>query len=172
MSEDTIASNLKIRQRSIFAMDELYKNMFRWFSRNNYDFQEKEYFEQIMPGGDAKKLEIAWIARRKISDYIRFVIEVKFLVAGLKSTEIEQDGVKRKIDSGDVEMRFTAKLERDYDKKWESNPVTQFLRDFYDKKIVRSRMEGYEVQLHEEIYALLSEIKAFLNLYKFQDIES
>ena len=166
-----IASNIKVRQRSIFAMDELYKNMFRWFSQHNYDFQEKEYLEKALPD-DSKQLEIGWFARRKISDYVRFHIDVKFLIAGLKDTEIEIDNVKRKLNAGDVEMRFTAYLEKDYEDKWESSPVTKLLRETYDKFIIKGRLEDYEDQLHEEVYELLNEIKAFLNLYRFQGIEA
>lgn len=172
MSErDYIAKNLKLKQKSIFDMGELYKLMFRWFSQHNYDFQEKEYLEKAKPDG-AKTLEIGWIASRKISDYIKFYIKIKFLVIGLKDVEIEVDNMKRKTNSGDCEMRFDAWLEMDYEGKWEGNPVTKFFREFYNKYMIKGRIEDYEAQLHEELYELLGEIKALLNLYKFQGLEA
>jgi hypothetical protein len=171
MSEkDVVAKGLKIKQRAVFDMGELYKVMFRWFSRNNYDFQEKEYSETAM-GDGAKKLEIAWYGARKISDYVKFHIDVKFLIIGLKSTQIEVGNVKRKTNEGDLEMRFDAWLEMDYEGKFEGNPVTNFFREFYNKYVIKSRIEGYEEQIHEEIYELMAEVKSFLNLFKFQEIQ-
>tara|TARA_Y100000034_G_C6766233_1_gene341563 strand:- start:293 stop:817 length:525 start_codon:yes stop_codon:yes gene_type:complete len=168
---DFIIRNLKIKQRAVFDMADLYKVMFRWFSRNNYDFQEKEYFEKAMGDGSEKHLEIAWLAYRKVSDYFKFRINIKFLIIGLKSTEIEVGDIKRKTNEGDLEMRFDAILERDYEGRFESNAVTKFFRDLYDKLIIRSRIEEYETQIHEETYELIGEIKAFLNLFKFQEIK-
>ncbi|MBU2639762.1 MAG: hypothetical protein KKG75_03610 [Nanoarchaeota archaeon] len=171
MSErDFIIKNLKIKQRALFDMGELYKVMFRWFSRNNYDFQEKEYLEAQMEGG-AKKLEIGWYSYKKISDYIKFHIDVKFLIIGLTSAEIEVGNVKRKTNQGDLEMRFDAWIEYDYEGKYEKSPLLKVFRDLYNKYIIKSRIEGYEAQIHEEIYELVAEIKSFLNLFKFQEIK-
>ena len=171
MSErDVIIDNLKIKQRAVFDMGELYKVMFRWFSRNNYDFQEKEYSESAMPEG-AKKLEIGWLSNKKISDYIKFHIDVKFLIIGLTSTEVEVGNVKTKTNTGDLEMRVSAWLEMDYEDKYSSSPIPKFLRDLYDKYIIKSRIENYEAQIHEECYELVAEVKSFLNLFKFQEIK-
>ena len=78
---------------------------------------------------------------------------------------------KRKTNKGDVEMRFDAWLELDYEGKWEGNPVTKFVRDIYNKLVIKSRIEDYQAELHEELYELIGEIKSYLNLYKFQGLE-
>jgi hypothetical protein len=167
---DYVARNLRVRQVSVFDMGELYKVMFRWFATKRYDFQEKEYLEKRV--GEAKQLEIKWIGYRKISDYIKFFMEVKFLVVNLKDVEVEIGGMRRKTNSGDVEMRFDAYLQMDYEGKWEGNPVTKFFREVYNKYMIKKRIESYEEELLEELYELTGEIKAFLNLYQFQKIEA
>ena len=48
----------------------------------------------------------------------------------------------------------------------------KFLREVYDKFIIRRRLEDYEEQIHDEVYELMNEVKAFLNLYKFQTVET
>lgn len=165
-----IIRGLKIKQRATFDMGELYKVMFRWFSRNNYDFQEKEYLEKANADG-SKQLEIAWYGNKKISDYIKFHIDVKFLIIGLKSVEVEIGNIKRKTNQGDLEMRFDAWLEFDYEGKYESQPFVKFFRDVYNKYVIKSRIEGYEIQIHEELYELVGEVKSFLNLFRFQQIK-
>ena len=172
MVESTSVAKLKIKQRATFDMGELYKVMFRWFSRNNYDFQEKEYLEKAMGDGSSKQLEIAWFGRRKISDYFRFDIKVRFLIIGLESAEIEVGDIKRKTNKGDLEMRFEANLMHDYEGKYEGNPLTKFFKDLYNKFIIKSRIDEYETQLHEEVYELVDEIKSFLNLFRFQETKA
>jgi len=169
--KDYIVRNLKVRQQSIFDMAELYKIMFRWLSQHNYDFQEKQYYQRQSPDG-SRHLEIGWESDRKISDYIKFHINVKFIVLGLNNVEIEINGLKRKTNKGDVEMRFDAYLELDYEGKWEGNPIAKGLKDLYNRMVIKSRIEDYEAELHEELYEFLDEIKSYLNLYKFQDIET
>tara|TARA_Y100000034_G_C6822565_1_gene370605 strand:- start:69 stop:593 length:525 start_codon:yes stop_codon:yes gene_type:complete len=169
--QDYIVKGLKIKQRAMFDMGELYKVMFRWFSRHNYDFQEKEYLEKASGDGASKQLEIGWLSYRKISNYVKFHIDVKFLIIGLKSAEVEINGVKRKTNEGDLEMRFDAWLEKDYEGKFEGSPVTKFFRDTYDKYIIKSRIEDYEAQIYEELHELMAEVKSFLNLFKFQEIQ-
>ena len=172
MSEfDYIARNIKVRQQAVFDMADLYKIMFRWFSQHNYDFQEKQYMQRQSPDG-SRHLEIGWEAARKISDYIKFRIKIKFLVIGLSSVEVEVGSMKKKTNKGDIEMRFDAFLELDYEGKWEGNPATKAIRELYNKLIIKSRIEDYEAELHEELYELIGEIKSFLNLYKFQGLEA
>lgn len=162
---DIIVPNVKIKERSVFSLDELYKLLYRWFELHMYDFQEQEYRNEVT--GDTKHVEIKWHAEKKIDDYFKFVLEINFLVLGLADVEIEQDGIKIKTNKGEIETRVKAYIIKDYDKRWESSPIMRFLRDFYDKKIIKTRIDGYENELYEETYNFVNELKAFLNLHRF-----
>ena len=70
---DVIVPSIKIKEKSIFNLDELYKILIRWFELHQYDFQEREYRDEDM-GEGKKHLEIKWYAEKKIDDYIKFVI--------------------------------------------------------------------------------------------------
>ena len=80
--KEVVAKELKIKQKAVFDMGELYQTMFRWFSQHNYDFQEKQYMEKKNPDG-GKNLEIKWIATRKINDYVKFQIDIVFTMVNL-----------------------------------------------------------------------------------------
>ncbi|MBS3171528.1 hypothetical protein J4449_02865 [Candidatus Woesearchaeota archaeon] len=160
----TIASGLKIKQRSVFNLDELYKVMFRWFELYGYDMQELEYRDSIE--GNAKHLEIKWKATKRIDDYLQYIIITNFLILGLESVEIEQDGTKTKTNKGEVEINLTGFLEKDYEDKWESG-YSRVIRDIYDKYVIHGRIDSLSGELYEEIYKLIDEVKAFLNLHRF-----
>ncbi|MEK6826513.1 MAG: hypothetical protein AABX90_02710 [Nanoarchaeota archaeon] len=165
VQRDTIVPNVKIKDKSIFSLEELYKLLYRWFELRNYDFQEKEYKDEDT-GGGPKHLEIRWYAERKINDYFKFVIETSFLVRGLEKVEIERGGIKIKTDKGEVELKVKAYILKDYENRWETG-FMRFLRGFYEKFIIRSRIEDLENELYEETYSYMDEIKAFLNLHRW-----
>lgn len=164
--KDIIVPSVKVKDRSIFSLEELYKLLYRWFELRRYIFQEQEYRDEDM-GGGKKHLEIKWYAERKIDDYFKFVIEVNFLILDLEKVEIEREGLKVATNRGEIEMRVKAYILKDYDNKWENSAIMRFLREFYDKRLIRLRIEGYEGELYEETYKLLDEVKVFLNLHRF-----
>ncbi len=162
---ETVASGLKIKQRSVFNLDELYKIMWRWFELYGYDMQELEYRDSLE--GNSKHLEIKWKSIKRIDDYLQFVIITNFLILGLENVEVEQEGVKIKTNKGEVEINFSAILEKDYEDKWTDSGYSRVIRDVYDKYVIKNRIETLEGELYEEIYKLIDEVKAFLNLHRF-----
>ena len=163
---DIILPSIKVKEKSIFSLDELYKMLYRWFENHGYTFQEQEYRDEDM-GGGKKHIEIKWYAEKKIDDYFKFIIEINFLVVGLEEIEIEREGLKVGTNKGEIEMRIKAYILKDYDARWEKHPISRFLREVYDTKIIRSRISSYENEIYEETYKMIDEIKAFLNLHKF-----
>ena len=161
---DIVASGLKIKQRSIFNLDELYKIMWRWFELYGYSMQELEYRDSVE--GNSKHLEIKWRSVKQIDDYMEFHILTNFLILGLEKVELEQDGVKTKLDKGEVEMNFSAFINKDPEGKWEKG-YNLVIRNIYDKYVIKSRIESLEGELYEELYKLLDEVKAYLNLHRF-----
>ena len=78
---DVVASGIKIKQRAIFNLDELYKIMWRWFELYGYDMQELEYRDSLE--GGSKHLEIKWRSKKQIDDYMEYIILTNFLILGL-----------------------------------------------------------------------------------------
>lgn len=167
--KEVVAKELKIKQKAVFDMGELYQVMFRWFSQHNYDFQEKQYMEKKNPDG-GKNLEIKWIATRKINDYVKYQIDIIFKMVNLVEVEVEVDGRKTNKHKANSEIEFNATLMKNYENKWDKNAFLRFIREVYDMYIIRSRMEDYKAELYSEIYELIDEVKAFLNMYKFEGI--
>ena len=96
MSEKVfVAKDIKISQKAIFDMSDLYKVMYKWFKNHGFEFREEEYLEKMEPKG--KHLEIKWYADKKYNDYVKFIIEIKFLVLGLNTVEVEVEGMKKKV---------------------------------------------------------------------------
>ncbi len=165
MQRDYLLQDFKLKQDSIFDLTELYKLMFRWFENNGYAFHEKEYQDQDTPGG--KQLTVFWVAEKMIDAYIKFVIEVNYLVLGMTKVEIERAGTKVSTNKGSIEFRISAYLLKDYDNKWSSTPFMKRVRKIYDYYLIKERIERLEGDLIIDYQALVDEIRSFLALHKF-----
>ena len=164
VQRDLVIPALKIKDKSVFSLDELYKLLIRWFEFHVYELQEREYRDEDM-GGGKKHIEIKWYAERKINDYFKFVIETSFLLLGLEEIEIERAGVKRRSNRGEVEIKIKAYILKDYDNKWETG-MMYLLRGFYEKYLIKSSIVELEKEIDEEVYKYVDEIKAFFNLHR------
>ena len=160
MSEQDKVFSGKVKQTGIFDFKELYRYCYSWLVDEGYLLTEKNYNEKINPTG--KEIEIIWDARRKISDYFRFVMKITWRILGMTTVEVEENGKKLKMDKAQVEIKIEATLEKDYEHRWENNAFAKFLRGAYDRYIIRGRIDQYEGKLFVETDEFLAQIKSFL----------
>jgi hypothetical protein len=153
----------KVKFSGLFDFKSLYNFIFTWLSDYGYGIiEEKSYTEKIKPEG--KEIEISWNARRKISDYFRFLLKIGWRILGMTNVEVQKGGIKTKLNKGDVEIKITGFLEKDYEHRWETSPFFKFLRTIYDKYIIKSRIEGYERKIMEEVDELVAQTKSYLEM--------
>jgi len=163
MAEKDILWGTKVKHKGIFDFKELYRILYEWFQSEDYNLGEKSYKESVGAGG-SKQVEIEWEAYRNISDYFRFTIKVGWLILGMTETEVEIDGVKQKMNKGQLELSIKSVLVKDYESRWETKPFIKFLRTLYDKYLIPARIENYEGKLLGEMDELVAQVKSFLSL--------
>ncbi len=159
VSKAYVYEALKIKATTAIDFDEFYKKMWRWFQYYGYgDPTETEYRDY--DGGQT--LEIRWICKREVDAYVRYIITVDFFPVGIKEVEVEQGGVKTKLQRAAYELRITAYVEKN---KKTFSGVLQKLHELYEKYIVKERMERYEMELKSEVDGFIGEVKSFFGLY-------
>lgn len=152
----------KVVHAGIFDFKTFYGYLYDFFTYYQYTVIEKKYSEKIKPEG--KDVEIEWLCLRTISDYFRFRVKVVIRILGMVTVEVQREAIKTKRDKGEIEIKFSSALERDYEHKWETNPVSKFLRGVYDKYIIKTRIEAYEDALAAEVDEAIAQVKSFLAL--------
>jgi hypothetical protein len=152
----------KLIHAGIFDFREFYRFMYEWFREFNYLLLEKKYSEKIKPEG--KEVEFEWLCLRKISEDYRFRIRIVTRIIRMVTVEVQEGGVKINRDKGEIEVKFWSFIERDWQNRWDQHPITKFLRGFYERYMLRGRMEYFEDKVKEEVDESMSQIKAFLAL--------
>ena len=88
----------------------------------------------------------------------------------MKKVEAKREGQKISMNSGTINIKFTGLLLTDYEGRWETNekntPIWKFFRGFYDKYIIRQRVEEYESKIEKDVKTLINETKSLLALEK------
>ena len=162
MGEEKIVFEQSVKQKGLFPYADLYNFCYNWFKNENYDLAEEEYTEKVSAGG--KEIIIKWKAWRKITDYYKYVYEVKWHILGMADAEAEENGKKIKTNKGEVKIVVKAKVNRDYEETWDRVPFYKFLRGIYDMYIMRTTNEQYEDVLVGKAQSFVEDTKAFLNL--------
>ena len=160
MSEKDSIFKGRIIQKGIFNFKDVYEFLYDYLVDENYDISETKYVEKLE--GNTKNLEIVWDATKEVSDYFKFEITATWSILGLKKVKVKKDDQEIIMDSGSIEIKFTAVLIKDYENRWENNPQLKFIRGMYDRYIIRSRIDSYEIKIWEEINELIAQTKSFL----------
>lgn len=163
VEKDTIFSST-IKHTGIFSFKEFYLFCHEWITDElDLDvFMEEKYEEKIM--GDAKDIIIKWVGERKLTDYFRFDIEVKFTIRYLQDIEVSRDGINIKTNKGSVKTAVKGILVKDYDGKFERTAFKKFLRAIYEKWVITSRILEMEEKVITECDKFLNQAKAYLDL--------
>ena len=162
MAEKNTQYSEKLKHKGNFIFKDIYTYTYEWLIGEGYEVAEKKYSEEIE--SDAKKLEIEWEAKKKVSDYFRFIIKIDWKVLRMKEIEVVKEGKKIKMNSGQIELGVKGILVKDYENRWEDHPFWKFLRGVYDRYIIKSRIIEYESKIIEEASEFVDQCKAFLVL--------
>lgn len=150
----------KIEQHGLYDLNRLYSEMKKWFMDNNYIYTEKENTTNVKDKGTEVKMMMS--GERKVTDYFKFEIEVKFLI-------IEMEKVKYKdklLDRGKLLAFITATMYLDYRHKWAKNKLSKFLRFIYNNFLIRNQIvDVYSSALKFEGDDLFDTMKEVLGMY-------
>ena len=160
--KDTVFSS-KIKYDGIFSFKDFYKFCHDWLSDEfGLTVAEEKYAEKL--SGDIKNIDVEWAGSKKVSDYFKFVVPVKFKITALSNVEIVQDGIKMKTNKGSVEVSIKGVINKDYDGKFDPSPTKKIIRGLYEKWVITSRVDAMESKLAGDCDEFLSQAKAYLDL--------
>lgn len=156
MAEKDLITHTEVEQEGLFNLNEAYNFFHTWLSDYEYYVIEKKYSEKIK-GEEGKDVEIEWIAIRKITDYFKFILEIKWTMRGMLPAG-------KGMSKGKIKINIKGFLVRDYEHKWAGSSFSKFLRELYDKYVIKNRVESFEDLISEEVNEGAAQLKSFLVL--------
>jgi hypothetical protein len=120
-----------IKYFGIIDLDNLYREIVKWFKDRKYDFYETLYKDK------PPELELEWHAERKVDDFYRYIIEIYFHFYDIEEIDVIQHGVKKKMIRSRVWIKIEPFVELDYQDRWSDTAFKKALFTFYFNNIIK-----------------------------------
>ena len=153
-----------ISYSGLFDGKEIYKIIKSGAGDIGYDnWVEQDHNEK--DGKDGRQVELAYLPKMKITDYIELQLSVDLKYSKMKKTKVKYKGKDITVDEGDLEITFEGYIHSDYWSRWES-PNWFFLRTIMDKFIFKTYYNKYTNQLKSHIDRIYDDVREYLNTTK------
>ena len=131
-----------VQYKGIFDMDDLYQSIADFFRRKKFKFYERQQ-RLRKPGPFGSEILYQFEAKREVEDYYEWQVFITIETFDLRDIEVvAKDGTKKKMSKGRVWVQLWGNVETDYTKMWEKSAFMAHLRSFYNKYIIRKKLEG------------------------------
>ena len=177
----------RIKYKDVFHLKNLYVMIHEYLAEEGFAdkdqgsgnqeahrYAETLYMEKFVQKGihqGGKEMWVWWRTMKspegKYSGYYRYLLDMDFHAVYMKDEEIIHQGKKMKIQSGEIEFFIRAKIEADYQGKWEKHWLLKHFHKLYYGRLIRYEFEKREKELWREAYRFQAKIKQFLNLRTF-----
>lgn len=164
MTEEEQVFSSKIKNDGIFSFKDFYKFCHDWLAEETHlsDFSEDKYSEKL--AGETKDIDVEWTGQRKLSDYFKEKIKVKFQIRRMSQVKIKVGGADVDSNKGSVEVAVKGVIVKDYQSKFEMTGFRKFLRAVYEKYIIPSTVDALKEKIVSDANEFLEQAKAFLDL--------
>tara|TARA_Y100000310_G_C20653480_1_gene800730 strand:- start:954 stop:1460 length:507 start_codon:yes stop_codon:yes gene_type:complete len=150
----------KLKQISNFHFKDVYSYIYDYVRDEGWDLHESLYREKTI-AENLREMTIEWKAKKKISDYFQYEINMRWIMLYIKDVKVMIDGQEKKLQNGTFEINFDAALVKDWQNKWDSG-LMKSLREIYDEYIITDTIEDYEVHLNEKVNEMIAVIKSYM----------
>jgi len=146
----------KVKYSGPFHMLNMYQQMYKIFDEQGF---------WVVEGGKSGKFElqqreggddyiIIWECTNNYDNYVRAMIKYTLSIFGVKPVQ-----EKGKTHTGYVDIEIAAKLQIDWQEKWESNLIYRQLRWFYDKFLYKDQLEQWRKKCWDDTYTIANRMK-------------
>ena len=131
-----------VQYKGIFDMQDVYETIADFFRQKKFKFYEKEQ-RYRKPGPFGAEILYRFEAKRKVEDYYEWIVDVNIETFDMHSIEVvSKNGQKKKMDKGRIWIQLSGRVEMDYEKIWEKNAFLAHMKSFYNKYVVKKRIES------------------------------
>ena len=134
--------DLYIQYKGILDMQDLYETIADFFRQKKFKFYEKQQ-RLRKPGPFGAEILYQFEARRHVEDYYEWIVSLMIETFDMHDVEVVmKDGAKKKMTKGRIWVQLYGKVETDYEKAWEKSAFMAHLESFYNKYIIKKKMES------------------------------
>lgn len=166
MAERESLGRASMTYEGIFNIKEAVKTIQDAGKDKKFAFKETDHVESVTPEG--KFIELKADIDKKITDYAKGIVKFEMQVSKMQDKIVEEDGKRKKYQTGKVLINLEAWLQTDYEKRWEMKPTMYLLRVFFEKYVFGPHLDKDKKEVVATMEHIKSNIKNYFNLMKYE----
>tara|TARA_Y100000310_G_scaffold137447_1_gene136336 strand:+ start:27169 stop:27744 length:576 start_codon:yes stop_codon:yes gene_type:complete len=165
--KDLVVNNRQLRYQGIFRFDELRETINIALDQKQYKKFEKKTEEIVTESGRRTYIEIR--PYKEINEFAKLMIKIKITMNNVRDSIEEVKGVKRKFQSGAVQIVFDSWVLTDYQNRWRIKPILYFTQGIINKYLWPIKTEkAFSKELKSDTAYIYSQTRQLLNSYKLE----
>lgn len=155
----------RLKYKGVFDFDKLTTMIVKWLQDRNFEFNEpKHKHKYSCPHGF--EIERDFDGWRKIDDYYKHKVEVKFHLWDAFEVDAVKNGRKVKLWNAHMDIQLGFDVVCDYQNRWSRSPFMDKLhKNFYTQYVIKKEIIiNHADPLYYKLLSLHSKIKEFLEM--------
>ena len=112
-----------------------------WYLKNDYFVQVPSHKQEIKETG--RKYDQDWKGEKKITEYVKYKVDVTVHVHNINDVEVIKDGQKIRTSEAQVFVKVDPILELDWQKKFSGTKFLSWLDKIFREKILKYKIGDY-----------------------------
>lgn len=174
-----VVPRFRVKYRDVFDLKAFYEALYEYLKEYEWIDQEDKkdhwetYYGERIDNTGAREIWFQWrpVKDPKDAPFIRYYLDFDFHCIAITSAEVVKDGLKLKVNKGEIEMFMEAFMELRYDKEFEKNWVLKEFKTLFTKRIYRRMLEQRKKELYQETYALQNFVKQWFKMKRYLPYE-
>ncbi|MEK6942507.1 MAG: hypothetical protein AABX00_00400 [Nanoarchaeota archaeon] len=131
-----------VQYKGILDMQDLYESIANFFREKKFKLRETQQ-RLRRPGPFGSEILYMFEATRAVEDYYEWSVNITIETFDMHDVEIvTKNGKKKKMTKGRVWIQLHGKITTDHEKVWERSAFVAHLKSFYNKYVIRKKLEG------------------------------
>ena len=154
-----------IRFKGVFDYEGMMALLYKWMDDRRYIIYERVFKHKAGALPASWEYERELEGQRKVTDYIRYIVNVSIHAWDVVPVEVIKDGQKLKMNKGRMEIRMTIGIELDYSGRWDSTESMEKIRNFFHNHVIKKDIGvKHGDPLYYSMLSLHTQIKKFLGM--------
>jgi len=183
-----VIPGFRVKYKDIFDIKGFYESLHEWLMEYNWkdpedstpllntDHWETYYAERIDQTG-AREIWWQWRCVKDPSNapMLRYYLDLNVHCIAITSADVVKDGMKLKVNKGEIELVVNTSIEQLYKKKFEKDSTWGWLlkqvKDLFAQRVYKKILEERKKELYQETYALHNFVKQWFKLKRYLPYE-
>lgn len=157
----------RVKHRGFFDFQDIVKTIQTFLKQRMYLAYDWPAYKYKIPSPGGAEYEIIVEGSKKVTEYVKFKLEIFLRVFDMREVEIVRDGEKIKTNEGKVHIEIFADKALDWQKRFEGKgkwgKFLEWLKDVYEKYIIRYKISDYyDDLLYMDALDLKNELQSVL----------